>query len=287
MKAVIMAGGFGTRIQPLTSGMPKPMIPLFNRPIMLHIVELLKKHDITDLVMLLYHQPEVIKKFFRDGSDFGVKITFVTPLQDMGTAGAVKAAEKYLDESFLVISGDLLTDFNLKKVMDFHKDNKAMATITLTSVKDPLQFGVVITNKEKRITQFLEKPGWGEVISDTINTGIYVLEPEVFKYIPEGENFDFSQDLFPQMLANKDPLFGFPAKGYWRDIGNTDSYREAYHDIFRGKINLKIDEPKQDYVGKDLRMGTEVNLEDASGLSGTVVIGDNTQILGEVQIKDS
>ena len=287
MKAVIMAGGFGTRIQPLTSSVPKPMIPLFNRPIMLHIVELLKKHDITDLVMLLYHQPEIIKKFFRDGSDFGVKITYVTPLGDMGTAGAVKAAEKYLDERFLVISGDLLTDFNLKKVLDFHADNKAMATITLTSVKDPLQFGVVITDKEKRITQFLEKPGWGEVISDTINTGIYVLEPAIFNYIPAGENFDFSQDLFPLMLQNKDPLFGYAAKGYWRDIGNTDSYREAHHDIFKGKVNLKIDEEKQDFVGKDLRIGTDVTLEEPSGLSGTVVIGDNSQIRGEVQIKDS
>jgi mannose-1-phosphate guanylyltransferase / phosphomannomutase len=287
MKAVIMAGGFGTRIQPLTSSIPKPMIPLFNRPIMLHIVELLKKHDITDLVMLLYHQPFVIKNFFRDGADFGVKITYVTPLQDMGTAGAVKAAEKYLDERFLVISGDLLTDFNLKKIIDFHVDNKARATITLTSVKDPLQFGVVITDKEKRITQFLEKPGWGEVISDTINTGIYVLEPEILAAIPDGENFDFSQDLFPAMLKGKDALFGFPAKGYWRDIGNTDSYREAYHDIFRGKINLKIDEPKQDFLGKDLRIGTDVTLEHPTGLEGTVVIGDNTQILGDVRIKDS
>ncbi|MEI6207499.1 MAG: mannose-1-phosphate guanyltransferase [Desulfuromonadales bacterium] len=287
MKAVIMAGGFGTRIQPLTGSMPKPMIPLFNRPIMLHIVELLKKYDITDLVMLLYHQPFYIKNFFRDGADFGVKITYVTPLQDMGTAGAVKAAEKFLNERFLVISGDLLTDFNLKKIMDFHSDNKARATITLTSVKDPLQFGVVITDKEKRITQFLEKPGWGEVISDTINTGIYVLEPEILKYIPEGENFDFSQDLFPLMLKKKDALFGVTAKGYWRDIGNTDSYREAYHDIFKGKINLKIDEPKQDFVGKDLRIGVDVKLEHADGLEGTVVVGDNSQILGEVRIKDS
>ena len=287
MKAVIMAGGFGTRIQPLTSSIPKPMIPLFNRPIMLHIVELLKKHDITDLVMLLYHQPFVIKNFFRDGADFGVKITYVTPLQDLGTAGAVKAAEKYLDERFLVISGDLLTDFNLKKVIDFHADNNAKATITLTSVKDPLQFGVVITDKDKRITQFLEKPGWGEVISDTINTGIYVLEPEILAAIPDGENFDFSQDLFPAMLRDNDALFGFPAKGYWRDIGNTDSYREAYHDIFRGKINLKIDEPKQDILGKDLRIGADVTLERPNGLEGTVVIGDNTQILGDVSIKDS
>ena len=287
MKAVIMAGGFGTRIQPLTSSIPKPMIPLFNRPIMLHIVELLKKHDITDLVMLLYHQPFVIKNFFRDGADFGVKITYVTPLQDMGTAGAVKAAEKYLDERFLVISGDLLTDFNLKKIIDFHVDKKSKATITLTSVKDPLQFGVVITDKEKRITQFLEKPGWGEVISDTINTGIYVLEPEILAAIPNGENFDFSQDLFPAMLNSKDALFGFPAKGYWRDIGNTDSYREAYQDIFKGKVNLKIDEPKQDFLGKDLRIGADVTLERPTGLEGTVVIGDNSQILGDVRIKDS
>lgn len=287
MKAVIMAGGFGTRIQPLTSSLPKPMIPLFNRPIMLHIVELLKKHDITELVMLLYHQPFVIKNFFRDGADFGVRITYVTPLQDMGTAGAVKAAEKYLNEPFIVISGDLLTDFNLKKIIDFHQDNKAKATITLTSVKDPLQFGVVITDKDKRITQFLEKPGWGEVISDTINTGIYVLEPEILSLIPEGENYDFSQDLFPAMLKQEDALFGYPAKGYWRDIGNTDSYREAYHDIFRGRINLKVDEPKQDFVGKDLRLGADVKLENASGLEGTVVIGDNTQVLGDVRIKDS
>ncbi|MSM40372.1 MAG: NTP transferase domain-containing protein [Geobacter sp.] len=287
MKAVIMAGGFGTRIQPLTSNIPKPMIPLLNRPIMLHIVELLKKHQITDLVMLLYHQPSVIKNFFRDGADFGVKITYVTPLEDMGTAGAVKCAEKFINERFLVISGDLLTDFNLQKIIDFHADNKALATITLTPVKDPLQFGVVITDKNRRITQFLEKPGWGEVISDTINTGIYVFEPEIFKYIPANENFDFSQDLFPKLLEKQELLFGYTVKGYWRDIGNTDSYREAHHDIFRGKINVKIDEPKQDVVGRDLRIGADVRLDDSAVLDGTVVIGDNSQIFGSAHIKDS
>lgn len=287
MKAVIMAGGFGTRIQPLTSNLPKPMIPLFNRPIMLHIVELLKKHGITDLVMLLYHQPEVIKKFFRDGSDFGVRITYVTPLEDLGTAGAVKAAEKYLDQRFMVISGDLLTNFNLEELIDFHTSSQALTTITLTSVKDPLQFGVVVTDKNRRITQFLEKPGWGEVISDTINTGIYIMEPEVLQLIPETENFDFSQDLFPKMLERKTALFGYAAKGYWRDIGNTDSYREAYHDIYRGLINLKIDEEQQDFVGKDLRIGSDVTLEEPAGLSGTVVVACNTRIMGQVQIKDT
>ncbi len=287
MKAVIMAGGFGTRIQPLTSSLPKPMIPLFNRPIMLHIVELLKSHGITDLVMLLYHQPMIIKNFFRDGSEFGVKITYVTPLEDMGTAGAVKCAEKYLDQRFVIISGDLLTDFNLNKIVAFHADNGAKATITLTSVKDPLQFGVVITDKDKRIIQFLEKPGWGEVISDTVNTGIYVLEPEVLRYIPEGENFDFSQDLFPLLLEKKEPLFGVPAKGYWRDIGNTDSYREAHHDIFKGRVSVRIDEAKQEFAGKDLRIGADVQLDDPANLSGTVVIGDNTQIVGHPMISDT
>jgi mannose-1-phosphate guanylyltransferase/phosphomannomutase len=287
MKAVIMAGGFGTRIQPLTCSLPKPMIPLLNRPIMLHIVELLKKYQITDLVMLLYHQPHIIKNFFRDGADFGVKITYVTPLEDMGTAGAVKCAEKFINERFLVISGDLLTDFNLQKVIDFHTENKALATITLTSVKDPLQFGVVITDKSRKIVQFLEKPGWGEVISDTINTGIYVFEPEIFSYIPAGENFDFSQDLFPRLLEKKEPLFGFPVKGYWRDIGNTDSYREANHDIFKGRVNVRIDEPKQDMVGRDLRIGVDVRLDDTATLDGTVVVGDNSQIFRSAQIKDS
>jgi mannose-1-phosphate guanylyltransferase/phosphomannomutase len=287
MKAVIMAGGFGTRIQPLTSSIPKPMIPLFNRPIMLHIVELLKSHGITDLVMLLYHQPFTVKNFFRDGSEFGVRITYVTPLQDMGTAGAVKSAEKFLDERFIIISGDLLTDFNLEKVLKFHEEKGAKATITLTSVKDPLQFGVVITDKDKRIIQFLEKPGWGEVISDTINTGIYVLEPEILNYIPAGENFDFSQDLFPLLLEKKEPLFGVPVKGYWRDIGNTDSYREAHYDIFKGRVSVRTDEGKQDLADKDLRLGADVRLDNPSKLSGMVVIGDNSQITGIPHIKDS
>lgn len=287
MKAVIMAGGFGTRMQPLTSSLPKPMIPLMNRPIMLHIVELLKSYGITDLVLLLYHQPLVIKNFFRDGSEFGVKITYVTPLEDLGTAGAVKSAEKFLDERFIVISGDLLTDFNLGKIIKFHEEKSAKATITLTSVKDPLQFGVVITDKDKRIIQFLEKPGWGEVISDTINTGIYVLEPEILKYIPSGENFDFSQDLFPLLLENRESLFGFQAKGYWRDIGNTDSYREAHQDIFKGRVSVSVDQVRQDFVDSDIRLGADVRLDEPANLSGMVVVGDNSQIIGMSHIKDS
>ncbi|MCD4689157.1 MAG: mannose-1-phosphate guanyltransferase [Desulfuromonadaceae bacterium] len=287
MKAVIMAGGFGTRIQPLTINMPKPMIPLVNRPIMLHIVELLKKHGISELIMLLYHQPEVIKHYFGDGSEYGVRITYVTPLEDLGTAGAVKAAARYLDERFMLISGDLLTDFDLSAIVRFHEQQQAQATITLTPVTDPLQFGVVITDKQGRITQFLEKPGWGEVFSDTINTGIYVLEPEVLELIPEGQNRDWSKDIFPQMLADKAPLFGCNQVGYWADIGNTDAYLEASQDILRGKVEVHLDESpapglERIYLGEE----TQLNAEEPALLEGMVVIGSNTQIKGRARLKN-
>jgi mannose-1-phosphate guanylyltransferase/phosphomannomutase len=288
MKAVIMAGGFGTRIQPLTINMPKPMIPLINRPIMLHIIDLLKKHGITELILLLYHQPMVIKNFFGDGSEFGVHITYVTPLEDFGTAGAVKAAAKFLDERFLIISGDLLTDFDLSQVLRFHEEKGAKATITLTSVKDPLQFGVVITDKEGRITKFLEKPGWGEVFSDTINTGIYVLEPEVLAMIPAGENRDWSKDVFPQMLAEDAPLFGCQLSGYWADIGNTDAYLEACRDITRHQVRVLIDERTAEgrpdlHFGEDVLVGRK----DLSLLEGMVILGDNTQVLGHARLKNT
>jgi mannose-1-phosphate guanylyltransferase/phosphomannomutase len=288
MKAVLMAGGFGTRIQPLTINMPKPMIPLVNQPIMLHIIELLKKHGIDELVLLLYHQPEIIKNFFGDGSEFGVRITYVTPLEDFGTAGAVKAAAKYLDERFLIISGDLLTDFDLSEVIKFHEEKRAKATITLTSVKDPLQFGVVITDKEGRITKFLEKPGWGEVFSDTINTGIYVLEPEVLDMIPEGENRDWSKDIFPAMLAENAPLFGCNLSGYWADIGNTDAYLEACHDISRHRVKVQTREKSAKAEGREVFLGEEALVAGGnySQLEGMVVLGDNSHVLGDARLKN-
>ncbi len=283
MKAVIMAGGFGTRIHPLTISMPKPMIPLINRPIMEHIINLLKQNGITDLVLLLFHQPETIKKYFSDGSEFGIHITYVTPLEDYGTAGAVKAAARHLDERFMIISGDLLTDFDLSKVIDFHQNKQAKATITLTSVKDPLQFGVVITDKNSRITKFLEKPGWGEVFSDTINTGIYILEPEVLNLIPDGENRDWAKDVFPKMLANDEALFGCRMQGYWADIGNPEAYLEACQDICHGKVSVKIAEPPSDKDGK-VFISPDACVDEQAILSGMVVLGENTRIQGDARL---
>ncbi|MDT8440039.1 MAG: mannose-1-phosphate guanyltransferase [Desulfuromonadales bacterium] len=282
---MIMAGGFGTRIHPLTINLPKPMIPLINRPILEHIVGLLKEHGITDLILLLYHQPEVIKKYFGDGSEFGVHITYVTPLEDFGTAGAVKAAARHLDERFLIISGDLLTDFNLSQAIACHEEKQAEATITLTSVTDPLQFGVVITDKQGRITKFLEKPGWGEVFSDTINTGIYILEPTVLDLIPPGENRDWSKDVFPKMLETGAALYGCSLDGYWADIGNPEAYLEACSDICHERVRVRIAEAASPAAPR-IHLGRETVLAESARLDGTVVLGDNSRVAENVVLRD-
>ncbi|GAB4256322.1 sugar phosphate nucleotidyltransferase [Deferrisoma sp.] len=240
MKAVLMAGGFGTRIQPLTHSLPKPMVPLVNRPMMEHILERVRSVGVREVVVLLYYMPEVIRDYFGDGSRFGLNLTYVLPDDDYGTAGAVKWAEEHLDETFLVLSGDVITDFDLEAIVRFHREKRTPVTITLTSVPNPLQFGVVITDADGRILRFLEKPGWGEVFSDTVNTGIYVLEPEVLGRIPRGRPFDFSKDLFPSFLRDNIAIYGYAAKGYWRDVGDPDAYREATADVLAGRVALTL-----------------------------------------------
>src|SRR5690606_25886372 len=242
MKGVIMAGGFGTRLKPLTIHRPKPMVPIANRPIMEHIVNLLKRHGITDLIALLYFQPEHITEYFGDGSASGVRIRYVTADADYGTAGAVRYASDLLEgDRVLVISGDVLTDFDLTRLIEEHEARGAEATITLTSMENPLAFGIVIVDNETgRIERFLEKPTWGEVFSDTINTGIYVLEPEALERVPPRTNMDFARDLFPQMLREGAALYGHVAQGYWRDIGNLDEYRRAHEDVLAGRVQIAL-----------------------------------------------
>jgi len=196
MKAVIMAGGFGTRLRPLTTHIPKPLVPVGNVPIMEHTVRLLKRHGFTDLLVLLYFLPETITGYFGDGSRWGVSMTYATPTADLGTAGAVKYAAGDLGEPVLVISGDVLTDFDLAAAVRSHRDRAAEATMVLTRVDSPLAYGIVITDESGRIVRFLEKPSWGEVFSDTINTGIYILEPEVLDLIPTERDFDFRDSRF-------------------------------------------------------------------------------------------
>ncbi len=280
MKAVVMAGGFGTRIQPLTTSVPKPMIPVFNKPMMEYIMTSLKNAGITEIAVLLYFKPDVIKNYFGDGSSLGVKLHYFVPDDDYGTAGAVKKAESFLDERFIVVSGDLVTDFNIPEIIGYHEAKNSKATITLTSVSDPLQFGVVITDADGKILRFLEKPGWGEVFSDTINTGIYVFEPEVLKYIPENKPFDFSKDLFPSIMATGTPIYGYNAKGYWRDVGNPDSYRTSLLEIAEGQVKLPISGDKKEYPSGILYSGKNVKLDSSVKVNGLVVIGDDC-VIGE------
>jgi len=286
MKAVVMAGGFGTRIQPLTASVPKPMIPVLNRPMMEYIIEALKNAGITDIVVLLYFKPEVIQNYFGNGKEFGVNIEYVLPGDDFGTAGAVKQAEKFLDERFIIVSGDLITDFNIQEILGFHEVKCSKATITLTSVPDPLQFGVVITDKNSKILRFLEKPGWGEVFSDTINTGIYVFEPEILDFIPENKNFDFSKDLFPKLMASGVDLFGYNAKGYWRDVGNPDSYRAALIDILNGEVTLPIDGEIIEQDGATIYVSEKAKLGNIKA-EGQVILGKGAIVEDGATIKNS
>jgi len=276
MKAVVMAGGFGTRIQPLTNSRPKPMLPIINKPMMEHTMMTLKDLGITEFIVLLYFKPEIIKEYFGDGSDFGIKITYVVPDDDYGTAGAVKLAQEYIaDENFIIISGDLVTDFDFQKIFDYHAQKHSKLTITLTSVDNPLEFGVVIADENGKIEKFLEKPSWGEVFSDTINTGIYIIEPEILEYIPKNENFDFAKDLFPSLMREGIDLTAGYADGYWRDVGNPESYRDVYEDILTGKVDLKISGQKTLYPDGVLYSEEKYDLDQSIEIIGTVVLGKN------------
>ncbi|WP_416768196.1 sugar phosphate nucleotidyltransferase [Sulfurimonas sp. ST-25] len=279
MKAVVMAGGFGTRIQPLTHSRPKPMLPIVNRPMMEHTMLTLKELGITEFIVLLYFKPDVIRDYFKDGSHLGINITYVLPDDDYGTAGAVKLAEEHIgDDNFIIISGDLVTDFDFKKIFDYHAQKDSKLTITLTSVENPLEFGVVIANEEGRIEKFLEKPSWGEVFSDTINTGIYVIEPEILSYIPSNENFDFAKDLFPLLMREGVPLMAGNAEGYWRDVGNPESYRDVYEDILGGRVEVKMPPVRQQYPDGVLYSEAPYELDDSVEIIGTVVLGQNVTV---------
>lgn len=239
MKAVVMAGGEGSRLRPLTINRPKPMVPIVDRQVMAHIIELLRMHGITELVVTIQYLANSIQDQFGDGSSYGVHIEYSLEEQPLGTAGSVRHAAHLLDdEPFVVISGDALTDFDLSKVLAFHRARNATATITLTRVPNPLEYGVIIVDERGSVRQFLEKPSWGEVFSDTVNTGIYVLNPDVFRYIEKGKPTDWSKDVFPKMLRTNDALYGYIADGYWTDVGTIEEYMRANRDYLSGKVGL-------------------------------------------------
>lgn len=283
MKGVIMAGGEGTRLRPLTSCIPKPMVPVVNRPIMEHIINLLKKHSISKIAVTMCYLPNVITDYFGSGESLGVELKYYLEEVPLGTGGSVLNAEDFLTETFVVISGDALTDIDLQKAVLFHKNKGAKATLVLKREPIPLEFGIVIIDHEGKIVKFLEKPGWEEVFSDTINTGIYILEPEVLKYYKKGENFDFSKDLFPKLLEQNVPLYGYVAGEYeyWNDIGDLKAYKQTHLDILDQKVDLKI--PGKE-ISPGIFIGDETLLPENVKLSSPVVIGNNCVLKKDVTL---
>jgi mannose-1-phosphate guanylyltransferase / phosphomannomutase len=280
MKAVIMAGGQGTRLRPLTSDQPKPMIPIVNLPCMEHIVELLGRHGFTDIAVTLQFLPDEIRDYFGDGSDWGVNMSYSVEDAPAGTAGSVKMAEQQLGlegERLLIISGDALTDADLSRLVAFHEEKDSEATMVLKSVENPLDFGIVITEEDGRISRFLEKPAWGQVFSDTVNTGIYLLEPSVMEDIPDPEDgeYDFSKELFPGLLEEGRPLYGYVTDDYWEDIGTLEQFAGAQRDVLDGKV--KGVRPPGTRLRENIYVGRRAQVDDDE-LEGPVVIGENVRV---------
>jgi mannose-1-phosphate guanylyltransferase / phosphomannomutase len=270
-----MAGGEGSRLRPLTSRRPKPLVPVVGLPVMEHILDLLRSHGITEVVVTLAYLGADIRNHFGDGSDFGMSIEYVVEDSPLGTAGSVRNAAHLLEETFLVISGDALTDFDLGWAVEEHRRRGSHATIVLYSVPNPLEYGVVVTDGDGAVRRFLEKPSWGEVFSDQANTGIYVIEPQVLDYVKPGMSFDWSQDVFPQMLRRHEPLYGIVASGYWCDIGNIQSYMQANWDALEGRVRCRIPGTRHEggvWIGEGVEFGLDVKVE------GPAFIGDEAKI---------
>ncbi len=276
-----MAGGEGSRLRPLTINRPKPMVSIVNKPCLGHIFDLLKTHGIHDAFVTLQYLASQIQDSFGDGGSVGMRLRYSVEETPLGTGGSVRQIGDRLDGTFVVISGDALTDIDLSKVIAFHKEKKAAVTLTLYHVPNPLEYGVVITNDDGRITKFLEKPSWGEVFSDTINTGIYVIEPRVMERYKVGDAFDFSKDLFPQLLADGEPLYGYVASGYWTDVGSISEYARANADVLQGKVRAGS-------LGREIQPGVftsgEVDIDPTAKLTGPIYLGNGVKIAAEAEI---
>ena len=270
-----MSGGIGTRLRPLTCHLPKPMVPIFNKPVMEYGIDLLKKYGVNDIAVTLCYLPEMIMDYFGDGSKFGVNMNYYIEDKPLGTGGSVKNAHEFFDGTFIVISGDAFTNIDLKKAYNFHREKDSKATLVLSREPVPLEYGVVVTDNKGMIIRFLEKPSWGEVFSDTINTGIYILEPEVLDYYEQGENFDFSKDLFPKLLRDSVPMYGYITEEYWCDVGDLNTYIETHADILS-------DEKKHYLLGKEQGKGTWIGegtiLEKGVKIHPPIHIGKNSLI---------
>jgi mannose-1-phosphate guanylyltransferase/phosphomannomutase len=281
VKAVVMAGGEGTRLRPLTSNQPKPMVPIVGKPCIEHILELARRHGIEDVIVTVAFLPQAIRSYFGDGESLGMNIEYSVEESPLGTAGSVRLASGRLDETFVVISGDALCDFDLTKVVEFHREKGAAATIALKSVDNPLEFGIVVTDSDGRVERFLEKPSWSQVFSDTINTGVYVLEPEVLRHVPDDRPYDFSKELFPLLLEMGRPIYGYVTDGYWQDIGNLTQYRQANFDALDARVELDIPGVR---LRGNIWLGEGVEIDDFDRIEGPAYVGNYCRIAADATV---
>lgn len=275
MKALLLAGGLGTRLRPLTERLPKPMAPVGNRPWLEHLVMQLKDQGIREFIIALKHYPQHIRQHFGDGSRFGVSITYTVEKEALGTAGAIKNAEPHLSETFLVLNADVVQHLHLLPLLEFHRDHGGQVTIGLTEVEDPSQFGVVEQTSLGRIVRFVEKPKKEEAPSRLINAGIYVMNRDVLRYIPAGREVSIERETFPLILKQGVGVYGKPIEGYWLDMGTRERYRQVHWDLLDGKLKLPLDGTEKD---KGIRIGKNVSVGKGALLIPPVLIGDDVRI---------
>ena len=300
MKAIIMAGGEGSRLRPMTCDCPKPMLPLLGRPVMAYALDLLRRHGVQEAGVTLMYLPRRVSDCFGDGTQAGMHLRYFVEDKPLGTAGSVALAREFLDETFFVLSGDGVTDCDLSAALRFHREKGALATMVLRHVENPLEYGVVSADHEGRVIRFVEKPGWSEVSADTVNTGIYILEPRALSYIPPDQSFDFGKDLFPLLLEKGEPLYAFIMDGYWCDIGDAQSFLRAHADALDGRIRLpmparpgavnrmpgaRIDRSAvlegPCYIGRDVQIGP------GARIGAYTVLGDGCRVGAYASIKRS
>jgi mannose-1-phosphate guanylyltransferase/phosphomannomutase len=301
MKAFIMAAGEGTRLRPLTYIRPKPLVPLANKPIILRIISLLKANGFTDVIINLHYQGDKIKEALGDGKEYGIDIVYSEEEVLLGTAGGVKKMEEALPDTFVVISGDIATDINLREMLAFHKKRNALVTLAATIVDDPTKYGVLSLNSDGKIQNFLEKPSRDKVFSPIVNAGIYILEKEVLKEVPPNKFYDFGKQLFPLLVERGAPMFGYLSSAYWKDIGNVWDYKKVHSDIGDGKLQIPLygelftDNVRVGigtYIDRasffgNVFIGNDVELAEGVTIVGPTFIGDQTKIGRGVRIEES
>jgi NDP-sugar pyrophosphorylase family protein len=284
MKAMILAAGVGSRLDPLTRNLPKPLVPIVNKPVMEHIVELLARNGVKQIMVNLHYHGDQIKKYFGDGKKWGVHISYSPEDELWGDAGSVKRCESFFDETFIVIGGDDLADMDLKRLIKQHKEKKALCTIALSLVSDPGEYGIVLINERGKIIRFLEKPKGEVIFSNMANTGVYVFEPEIFELIPRGEVYGFGNNVFPFLLEQKKRFYGYLTSSYWRDVGNLKQYQETHRDALGGKVDIKFPLPE---VKKYVWIGKNTDIDPSAEIGYPAIIGNNCRIEANAKVLEN